>query len=117
MPMLLNVPYHFLYPVILVLCFLGAYTSTSNMFILYLILAFTLVGLFMKWGDLPTSPFILAFVLGSVLEENLRKAVSFSDAGWITFLTRPVSLILIVISVGSIIWPFISDARRKKAGQ
>lgn len=118
MPMLLKVPYHYLYPVILVLCFLGAFTSTNNMFILYLNLIFTLVGLFMAWADLPTSPFMLAFVLGSILEKNIRKGVSYADNGWWSFLTRPISLVLILVGVGSMVWPFIKEflaARKAKA--
>lgn len=110
MPMILRVPYHFLYPLILVLCLLGAYSSTSNMFILWMSILFTLLGLFMQWAKLPNSPFMLTYVLGTILESNLRKAVSYGAGSWLPFVTRPVSLILLLVSIGSLVLP----ALRKK---
>lgn len=103
-PSMLKIPYHYLYPCIVVLIFLGAYVSTGNLFAIISCLAMMAVGLFMAWADLPTTPFILSFVLGELLETNLRRAMSYSDNGWITFFTRPVSCILIVAAVVSVIW-------------
>ena len=109
LPMLLNVPYHYLYPLILVMVFIGAYTNGNNMFVLYCNLAFTLVGLFVSWADLPMGPFMLTFVLGSLFEEYLRKAVSYGRGDWSMFATRPVSCILILVALYSCIQPYLKD--------
>lgn len=64
-------------------------------------------------GDLPTMPFILSFVLGDLLETNLRRAMSYSSDGWITFFTRPVSCILIIVAVFSVVWSFAGPYLKK----
>lgn len=113
-PSMLKIPYHYLYPAIIVLVFLGAYVSTGNIFAVITCIIMMLIGLFMSWGDLPTTPFILAFVLGDLLETNLRRAMSYSSDGWITFFTRPVSCILIIVAVVSVIWNFAGPYIKKK---
>ncbi len=121
MPKLLTIPYHYLYPAILVLVFIGAYTNSSNMFIMYMNLLFTLVGVFLEYAGMPMSPFMLSFVLGSIVESNLRKAVTYGRGSWLPFLTRPVSLILLVVGIGSCLQPYFKDwmaaikAKREKA--
>jgi putative tricarboxylic transport membrane protein len=116
-PSMLKIPYHYLYPAIIVLIFLGAYVSSGNLFAVITCITMMLIGLFMSWADLPTTPFILAFVLGDLLETNLRRAMSYSKTGWISFFTRPVSCVLIVAAIASIVWSLrkkMADAKAKK---
>lgn len=113
-PSILKIPYHFLYPAIVVLIFLGAYASTGNLFAIITCIAMMLIGLFMAWAELPTTPFILAFVLGDLLETNLRRAISYSSTGWVNFFTRPVSCALIVIAVLSVVWSFVGPSIKAK---
>lgn len=118
-PSILKIPYHYLYPCIIVLVFLGAYVSTGNLFAIISCIAMMLIGLFMSWADMPATPFILSYVLGDLLETNLRRAMSYSDTGWVSFFTRPVSCILIVVAIVSVIWSFAKPAldKRKAQGQ
>ena len=108
-PLLLKAPYHYLYPAILILCLAGVYSNTHSMFAVYTALGFTALGIWMDYADIPLTPFILAYVLGSILESNFRKAVSYSKGDLTTFLTRPVSCIFIIAAVISIVWPLVKD--------
>lgn len=108
-PSLLRVPYHYLYPAIVILCFAGAYISNSNVIILFECVLFSLLGIWMQYAGIPSSPFTLAFVLCSILETNFRRALSYADNGIWSFFTHPVSCVLIVIAIGSVAWPFIRE--------
>lgn len=113
-PALLKVPYHYLYPTILTLCFVGSYLSTGNMFCIYTMIFFTAVGLFLEYFRIPITPFILTFILASLLEGNLRRAISYSDTGLLPFVTRPISAILLLVAVYTLVSPFIKDAFAKR---
>lgn len=116
-PLLLKAPYHFLYPAILVVSFLGAYTNASNMFAVYCALGFTALGIWMNYADIPATPFILSYVLGLTLESNFRSAVSYAHGDFSTFFTRPVSCVLLLVAVGSVAWPYLKGllVKGKKA--
>lgn len=113
-PAILKIPYHFLYPCILVLVFLGAYVSMGNIFAVVCCIALAVLGVVMKWAEIPTTPFILSYVLGDLLETNLRRAFSYSHTGWTSFFTRPVSCILILCAVFSVAWSLLKPLYKKR---
>jgi putative tricarboxylic transport membrane protein len=115
-PMILKIPYHYLYPVIIVLGFVGVYVSSSTTFNFVLLLAFAALGFLMDMVKLPTSPFILSFILGPMLELNMRKGFTYTDQGIWPFFTRPISALLLASAVLSIVWPYIKDYLRKHHG-
>jgi TctA family transporter len=93
---LLKIPYRFLYPAILVFCCIGVYTVNNTVFDVYVTAAFGLIGyLFFKLGCEPP-PLLLGFVLGPMMEENFRRALLLSRGDFTTFLTRPLSLGLLI---------------------
>ena len=110
-PSLLKIPYHYLYPVILVLVFLGAYISTGNIFAVIRTVGMAFICVFMSWADLPPTPFILAYVLEETLETNLGRALSYSTNGWMSFFTRPASCIFIVVAVASIVMTLVKKEK------
>jgi putative tricarboxylic transport membrane protein len=117
-PMILKIPYYYLYPCIIVMCFVGAFSSTNTTFNFLLMLGFGLLGMLMDMGKLPASPFILSFILGPMLESNLRKGMTYTDQGVITFFTRPISALLLLLAIASIVWPLVKDyikARKSSA--
>lgn len=119
-PYILRTPTCYLYAAILVICVVGAYADSRTMFNCGLMIVMGVVAILMALGNLPTSPFILGYILGPMLEENLRKGLTYGNKGFLPFLTRPVSLVLLLVAVGSLAWPFIRDrrdAKRKAAGQ
>ena len=105
-PRFLKVPYQYLYPIIFVLCVVGAYTSTGNMYDVLLFITFTAFGIFMAYMDLPTTPFILTYVLSTLLESNLRKGMSYSVS---SFFTRPISLMFLILALAIGFLPLIND--------
>ena len=96
---LLKVPYRFLFPAIMTFCCIGIYSLNNSPFELYLTAIFGLLGfLWMKLEWSPV-PLMLGFVLGPMMEENLRRAMLISRGDPTVFLTRPISLVFVVITV------------------
>lgn len=116
-PYLLKAPTHYLYPTIMVLCLLGVYIETYNVANMIMTLFFFAIGLFMSYAGMPSTPFILAFVLGKNMEKYFRQAVSYSKGDLLAFFKRPVSCILLIIAVGSVVFPLVKEqiAKRKAA--
>lgn len=95
---LLRVPYRLLYPAILLFCCIGVYSLNNSLFDVVLSMAFGLLGyLFIKLRCEP-APLLLGYILGPLLEENLRRAMLLSRGDATVFFTRPLSLTLLVIT-------------------
>lgn len=117
-PAILKIPYHYLYPAIVVLGFIGVFVGSSTAFNYVLLLGFAALGLLMDKVKLPVGPFILAFILGPMLELNLRRGITYTDEGVWPFFTRPISALLLAVAAFSIVWPYLSPlikARRAAA--
>jgi len=104
-PAILKIPYHYLYPAIVVLGFVGVFVGSSTAFNFALLLAFAGLGLLMDRVKLPVGPFILAFILGPMLELNLRRGITYTDEGILPFFTRPISALLLLAAVVSMVVP------------
>ena len=93
---LLKIPYRLLYPAILVFCCIGVYTVSNSVFDVFVTAGFGVIGyMFFKFGCEP-APLLLGFVLGPMMEENFRRALLLSRGDFTTFVTRPLSLGLLV---------------------
>ena len=114
-PMILKVPYHYMYPALLVISFISAYVDSSSLYKCGMMLVFAVVGIVMAFGGLPTSPLILAFILGPTLEKNMLRA--FQNTGTAaTFFTRPISCIFMIIGICCVFSPILKTifAKMKK---
>jgi len=113
---ILKIPYRFLYPAILVFCCIGVYTVNNTVFDVYITATFGIIGyLFFKLGCEP-APLLLGFVLGPMMEENFRRALLLSRGDFSTFITRPLSLGLLVaaaLMVVIVALPAIKQGREK----
>lgn len=114
-PAILKIPYHYLYPAVVVLGFVGVFVGSSTAFNYVLLLAFAALGLVMDRTRLPVGPFILAFILGPMLELNLRRGITYTDDGVWLFFTRPVSALLLLFAALSIVWPYLAPLLKKSA--
>lgn len=118
-PAMLRCPYHYLYPAIIVICFLGSYISGGNLFSLGIAIATTALGVAMAYFGIPQMPFILSFILCSLLEKNFRSGMNMGDHGIFTFFTRPLSCIFIVLGTivlfQNIFMPILKEKFGKKA--
>jgi TctA family transporter len=111
---LLTVPYRFLFPAIVVFCCIGSYTLNNNNFDVYMTAAFALVGwAFHKLGCEP-APLLLGFVLGPMMEENLRRALLLSRGDWTTFMTRPLSAGLLIAAFLMIVVVMLPSIKNKR---
>jgi putative tricarboxylic transport membrane protein len=88
---LLKVPYDLLFPAIVLFCAIGVYATNNNTFDVWMVAIFGFIGyVFIKLGCEP-APLLLGFILGPMMEENLRRALLLSLGDWSTFVTRPLS--------------------------
>ena len=111
---LLTVPYRFLFPAILTFCCIGLYTLNNSSFDVYIAVVFGLIGyLFYKLGCEP-APLLLGFILGPMMEENLRRALLLSRGDWSTFLTRPLSSGLLIASALMIVIVALPSIKAKR---
>jgi TctA family transporter len=111
---LLTVPYRFLFPAIVVFCCIGTYTLNNNNFDVYLTALFALVGyVFYKLSCEP-APLLLGFILGPMMEENLRRALLLSRGDWGTFVTRPLSAGLLIAAALLVIVVMLPSIRSKR---
>ena len=90
--MLLKVPYRLLFPAIMAFSCIGIYSVNNSPFELYLTAVFGVIGFIWMKLDMPPAPMLLGFVLGPLMEENLRRALLISRGDPTVFFTRPISL-------------------------
>lgn len=110
----LKVPTNILMPIVLMLCFVGAYAINNNIFDLKVALVLGLIGYLFNKVNIPTPPMLLGIILGPIIEFNFRRAMTISQNDLTTFITRPISGIFIAISILSFIWPPISNYLKEK---
>lgn len=111
---LLTVPYRFLFPAIVVFCCIGTYSLNNNAFDVYLTAGFALLGyIFYKLSCEP-APLLLGFILGPMMEENLRRALLLARGDWSTFLTRPLSAGLLIAAALMIVVVMLPSIKNKR---
>jgi len=111
---LLTVPYRFLFPAILSFCCIGLYTLNNNNFDVFMAVLFGVIGIiFYKLGCEP-APLLLGFILGPMMEENLRRALLLSRGDWTTFVTRPLSSALLIAALLMIVVVMLPAIRKQR---
>lgn len=108
---LLNIPYRILYPAILVFIMMGVYSVNNNTFDLYLVAIIGIFGYAMSLLRFEAAPLLLGFILGPLLEENLRRALLLSRGDVATFIDRPISMWLLIIALSILSWSLFSSLR------
>ena len=98
-----------LIPVIMVLVYIGSYTSNNHYGDIVVTLVFGAIGYLMVLGGWPRAPFVLGLVLGKIAENYLYISMARYDAAW---LTRPVVLVLMALAVAVILYPLVQSRRK-----
>jgi len=111
---ILKVPVNILMPLILMLCFVGAYAINNNIFDMKVALVLGVIGWLFNKVAIPTPPMLLGIILGPIVEFNFRRAMTISQNDLMIFINRPISLIFIIISIFSFIWPPVLAYIKKK---
>ena len=111
---LLKVPYRFLFPAILIFCCIGVYSVNNSWFEVMLTGIFGVLGyIFTKLGCEP-APLLLGFILGPLMEENLRRALLLSRGDPAVFVERPISATLLVLSALLLLTVILPAVRRRR---
>jgi TctA family transporter len=111
---LLQVPYRFLYPSILVFCCIGVYSLNNNVFDVYMTVLFTVFGYMCSKLKLEPAPLLIGFVLGPMMEEHLRRAMLLSRGDWAVFIQRPISATMLGIAVFALALMLMPNIRKGK---
>jgi putative tricarboxylic transport membrane protein len=111
---LLTVPYRFLFPAIVTFCCIGSYSLNNNNFDVFMTAVFAVIGYaFYKLGCEP-APLLLGFILGPMMEENLRRALLLSRGDWTTFVSRPLSAALLAAAVLMVVVVMLPSIKAKR---
>jgi TctA family transporter len=110
----LTIPYRILFPAIVAFACIGTYSLNLNAFDVFAIVFFGILGYFLiKLGSEP-APLLLGFILGPLLEQHLRRALIISHGDPTVFLTRPISLALVIAAVIVLILAVLPAIRRQR---
>jgi putative tricarboxylic transport membrane protein len=113
---LMKVPEPILAAFIIAFCFLGAYALRNDMADVWMTMLFGILGFFMRRYNLPIPPMILGIILGPLAEQYFLTSMVSNGNDLTVFLTRPVSAVLIIASVGLLLWPVRGRLRKWAAG-
>lgn len=110
----ITVPRSYLFPVILILCGIGAYGTHQNMFEVKVMVFFGILGYFMKKWELSPAALLIAFILGPMAEVYFRQALMISGGNPSTFIMRPLAGVFLTLTVAMIIWTIYRQRQDKK---
>jgi putative tricarboxylic transport membrane protein len=112
---MLRIPYPLLAPIVLVFCFIGAYTIRNNFFDVWVATIFGLIGTAMRKARYPAAPVVLGLILAPMLEDALRQSLSISRGNPSIFFTRPIAAGLLFLCLLSVAGAMAMRRRQSKA--
>jgi putative tricarboxylic transport membrane protein len=114
---ILKIPYAVLFPLILLFCIIGTFSLSNNLFDVFLMILFGIMGYFFRRLQYEVAPLILAFVLGPMLELNLRQSLIISNGSFAIFFQRPISAVCFIVAIALFspdIWRFVKKILQRK---
>jgi putative tricarboxylic transport membrane protein len=111
----LKLPYRILFPLILMFCIVGVFASGNASFDVLLMVIFGVLGYLMRKFGYEPAPLVLAFVLGPMLENNLRKSLILSHGDFQIFIARPISAVCLLLAVAALAAPLLPALARRRA--
>jgi putative tricarboxylic transport membrane protein len=111
---LLRIPYQLLYPAIILFSCIGAYSVDNSTFAVWLCVVFGLLGYLLLKLDFEPGPLLLGFILGPMMEENLRRAMLLAHGDATVFVTQPISLALLLVALALVVLMAMPKAREKR---
>lgn len=110
---ILSVPKDILLPVVGVMCLIGAFGLNNRMFDVWTMLGFGILGFVMKRNGFALAPLILGFILGPIVETNLRRGLQRSEGDITTFFTEPISGAFLIITILVVVWNIRSTYKQE----
>lgn len=114
---ILRIPYSVLYPAILVFISLGVYSVNNNSFDILIVAVIGVLGYAMALLKFDAAPLLLGFVLGPLMEENLRRALLLSRGDLATFIDRPISAGILAFGAALVLWALLGALIRQIKGR
>lgn len=111
---LISVPYRYLFPAILMFCVIGLYSIQNQTFEILVAAVFGLLGYLFMRMRCEAAPLLLGFILGPMLESNLKRAMLLSKGDMSTFVTRPISAVMLGLAVLLLMTVFLPQLRKKR---
>jgi TctA family transporter len=111
---LLQVPYKYMYPSILIFCCIGVYSLNNNVFDIYQTLIFGVLGYLFSKLRMEPAPLLIGFVLGPMMEEHLRRAMLLSRGDPSVFIERPISATMLGIAAIALVTMLLPNIRKGK---
>jgi len=112
---LLDIPKQFLTPIILFLSLIGVYLVSFNPFDLVMMVVIGAIAVFFRVLNFPLAPMLLGFILGGMLEENLRRALMISDGSLAFLWERPITASILLITLATVLIPQLLSLLRKNS--
>ena len=111
----LKLPYRILFPLILMFCIVGVFASGNAVFDVFVMVVFGVLGYLMRKFGYEPAPLVLAFVLGPMLENNLRKSLILSHGDFMFFIERPISAVCLALAAAALAAPLLPALARRRA--
>jgi len=111
---ILKIPYKTLFPLILLFCLIGVYCASGNVFDIYVMVVFGVLGYVMQKLGYEPAPLVMSFVLGPLLEKNLRQALIMSGGSMEIFVSRPISAVALLIALFIVFSATIPALQRRR---
>ncbi len=112
---ILKIPQPQLYAGILVFATIGTYGISNSVTDLVLLYGIGVVAMFMRRFDFPTAPVVIGMILGPMAEQAMRQALTISQGDWTTFVTRPISLAILLLAVAALLGPRVYGALARRS--
>lgn len=113
-PKITNIPQEILTPAIIVLCVVGSFAINNSFFDVGVMFVSGVIGYFMHKFEIPSSPVILALILGPMAESHLRRALVMSNGSFSVLVSTPISVIFIVLAIITLMMPIIKKLKTNK---
>jgi len=110
----LKIPYSILFPLIFLFCLIGVYSLNNNVVEIFIMIAFGIIGFLMRKAGFEGAPFILALVLGPIMETSLRQSLIISRGSFAIFFSRPVSAVLLLLSLTFLLTALVPAFKKKR---
>ncbi|MDR1935657.1 MAG: tripartite tricarboxylate transporter permease [Candidatus Accumulibacter sp.] len=109
------IPAKLLYPIVLIVCIVGAYTVSNDLWDVGVMLVFGVVGYVMKKIDIPMAPIVLTYVLGTMMEKALLQSVKMNNGSLIGLVQSPISLAILILAAIVLVGSVLAEIKNKKA--
>lgn len=111
---ILKIPSKYIIPCVLMFTVLGAFANRNTIFDVGLMLLFGIIGYVMKKNEYPVMPVVLGIILGPIADRELLRVVQMYEGNYLEIFTKPIVLVLIIISILSISFPYIMQLKNKR---